>query len=152
MHLRRKLADKNNGMVETTLSHSIYKFEALLQEPDKYADAVFRKIEEDWGYMLYHGATSFWETIKGAEDFSNAGSLCHGWSAIPVYFYQAYALGVKPLEPGFKSFRLDPTVSVLDRASGRVPTPYGDIVVDWKKENGAVTCNVTHPKEITCIK
>jgi alpha-L-rhamnosidase len=150
--LRRKLADKSSGLVETTLSHSIYKFEAMLQEPDKYADLVFGKIEEDWGYMLYQGATSFWETIKGAADFSDAGSLCHGWSAIPVYFYQAYVLGVKPLEPGFRSFRLNPAASVLDRASGRVPTPYGDIVVGWRKEKGAVSCNVTHPKEITCIR
>ena len=84
--LRKKLSDKDNNMVETTLSHSIYKFEALLQEPLKYSGMVFKKIEDDWGYMLYSGATSFWETIKGAGDFAKAGSLCHGWSAIPVYF------------------------------------------------------------------
>jgi hypothetical protein len=150
--LRKRLAEWHNGLVETTLSHSIYKYEALLQEPDKYADFVFSKIEKDWGYMLYHGATSFWETIKGAGDFSDGGSLCHGWSAIPVYFYQAYVLGVKPLEPGFKTFRLDPVVSVVDKVSGKVPTPYGDIVVDWKNENGKVSCNVAHPKEVLCVR
>jgi hypothetical protein len=36
--------------------------------------------------MLSCGATTFWETILGAEDFNGAGSLCHGWSAIPVYW------------------------------------------------------------------
>jgi hypothetical protein len=36
--------------------------------------------------MLDQGATSFWETLRGWRDFSNAGSLCHGWSAIPILY------------------------------------------------------------------
>jgi len=38
--------------------------------------------------MLDRGATAFWETIKGADDFGGAGSLCHGWSALPIYYYE----------------------------------------------------------------
>ncbi|HZJ83676.1 MAG TPA: family 78 glycoside hydrolase catalytic domain [Clostridia bacterium] len=150
--LRNKLAEENNDMVETTLSHSLYKLEALLQDSNNYAQIVFGKIEKDWGYMLYKGATSFWETIKGSGDFDNAGSLCHGWSAIPVYFYQAYILGVKPLEPGFKSFKVDPVPSILHKASGKVPTPYGDIIVHWEQLDGRIECNITHPEEIKCIR
>ena len=37
--------------------------------------------------MLDAGATTVWETADGAAAFDNAGSLCHGWSAIPVYYY-----------------------------------------------------------------
>lgn len=148
--LRKRLSEKDNGLIETTLSHSFYKFEALLEEPDIYADYVFSKIEKDWGYMLYRGATSFWETINGASDHS--GSLCHGWSAIPVYFYQAYLLGIKPLEPGFRKFQFNPVVSVLDRVSGIVPTPYGDIIVKWKRENGDINCLITYPDEISCVR
>lgn len=44
--------------------------------------------------MLFEGATSFWETLNGSEDFKGAGSLCHGWSAIPVYLYLKYASGI----------------------------------------------------------
>lgn len=33
------------------------------------------------------GATSVWETSLGAEDFHRAGSLCHGWSTVPVLTY-----------------------------------------------------------------
>ena len=46
--------------------------------------------------MLFSGATSFWETAAGADDFGKAGSLCHGWSAIPIYFYYRYLLGIIP--------------------------------------------------------
>ena len=148
--LRRRLTEQDGRMVETTLSHSFYAFEALLQEPELYGSYVFGKIERDWGSMLYRGATSFWETIKGADDFAKAGSLCHGWSAIPVYFYQTYLLGVKPLEPGFRRFSLTPLGSVLDKASGTIPTPHGAIEVSWHKEQGAVSCQVTHPDGLVC--
>lgn len=64
-----------------------------MRNPSRYARFVFNQIAEKWGYMLYNNATTFWETISGAADFGNAGSLCHGWSAIPIYFYFKYALG-----------------------------------------------------------
>lgn len=83
---------RNNKLLEVTLSHSIFKYEALMRKPEEYARYVFKDIARQWGYMLYHDATTFWETIKGAADFGNAGSLCHGWSAIPIYFYHKYAL------------------------------------------------------------
>jgi hypothetical protein len=44
-------------------------------------------IDRRWGKMLEAGATTFWETEDGYKAFNGAGSLCHGWSAIPVYYY-----------------------------------------------------------------
>jgi alpha-L-rhamnosidase len=144
--LRKKIACKNNGLVETTLSQSLYKFEALLQSPAEHGKWVFDKMAENWGYMLFNGATSFWETLKGQADFGDAGSLCHGWAAIPVYFYQAYLLGVKPVEPGFKKFMIFPLFSVLNKASGKVPTPYGDIGVDWERQGEKTILKLVYPK------
>ena len=43
-------------------------------------------IRRKYGYMLEQGGTTFWETEKGWQDFDGAGSLCHGWSAIPVFY------------------------------------------------------------------
>jgi Glucoamylase and related glycosyl hydrolases len=151
-NLRKKLASENNGMVKTTLSYSIYKYEALLGEPDKYAGTVFDSIAKDWGHMLYHGATSFWETIKGGDDFDYAGSLCHGWSAIPVYFYHAYILGIKPVEPGFRTFKAEPLGNVFYKASGNVPTPYGGIQVEWEKNGANVDLNISVPEGTVMLK
>lgn len=81
------------SLINVTISYSIFKYDALMRRSVKYARFVFSHIAEKWGYMLYNNATTFWETIVGAPDFGNAGSLCHGWSAIPIYFYFKYALG-----------------------------------------------------------
>ena len=87
-----------------TLSMLRFKYEALLTRPEQYAEVVFDDIAARWGKMLYQGATSFWETEDGASDFGHAGSLCHGWSAMPVYFYYAYGAGIHLTKEGMKRF------------------------------------------------
>ena len=42
--------------------------------------------------MLDDGATSFYETELGEKDFHGAGSLCHGWSAVIIYYYNLFGL------------------------------------------------------------
>ena len=37
--------------------------------------------------MVDSNTGTVWETIEGASAFNNAGSLCHGWSAIPIYYF-----------------------------------------------------------------
>ena len=65
-----------------------FRFDALLQTDEAaYSPVILQEIDRDYGYMLSRGATTFWETINGADDFDGAGSLCHGWSALPVYYY-----------------------------------------------------------------
>jgi hypothetical protein len=143
--LRTRLSQANNGLTETTLSQSFYKFEALMADKARFGKAIFDKIACDWSKMLFAGATSFWETMKGGWDFDNAGSLCHGWSAIPVYFYQAYGLGVRPIDPGFKTFIVDPIRSILPRAKGKIPTPSGIIEVSLEQQGDRMIYHLTHP-------
>ena len=70
-----------------TLSMLTFVYDALLLTDEaRYREYILSDISVKWGYMLDHGATSFWETILGAKDFSNAGSLCHGWSATPILY------------------------------------------------------------------
>ena len=69
-----------------TLSHRVYYYDALLTEPD-LRERVLADVEEHWLPMLCAGATAFWETELGEADFDRAGSLCHGWSAAPIYVY-----------------------------------------------------------------
>ncbi len=97
--VRTKLST-GKDLIPVTLSNALFRYQALLQDEDTYADLIFNEIGHIWGNMLYQGATSFWETALGEQDFHNAGSLCHAWSAIPVYFYIAYGQGIRPNAPG----------------------------------------------------
>ena len=83
------LTRADNGLVPVTLSMKCFVYDALLQtDTGKYAPWVLADIDRVWGRMIDAGATSVWETEKGAADFGGAGSLCHGWSATPVYYYK----------------------------------------------------------------
>ncbi len=73
-------------MVKATLSMLCYKYDALLKMPGNES-FVLEDIRKKYGAMLEKGATSFWETELGEADMVGAGSLCHGWSAMPVYYY-----------------------------------------------------------------
>ncbi len=108
----KKIADllvkKDSGLIKNSLSTSIFKYEALLSYGGEYIDAVTDEIADIWGSMLFSGADTFWETAQGADDFGRAGSLCHGWSAVPVYLLYKYYLGYEPLSPGFKVYKSEP--------------------------------------------
>lgn len=72
-----------------TLSMLTFKYDALIKtDKEKYKNYILKDIDEKYGYMLSEGATSFWETIKGGADFGGGGSMCHGWSALPVLYYR----------------------------------------------------------------
>ena len=82
-------ADTGYDVVPNTLSMNGFRFDALLREDrEKYAPMILSELDTTYKYMLDRGATTFWETIKGADDFGGAGSLCHGWSALPIYYYE----------------------------------------------------------------
>lgn len=108
-------------------------------------------ISRYWEPMLLAGATSFWETPRGGDDFTNAGSLCHGWSALPVYYYGAYVLGVRPLAPGFTRFAVSPYPDRFSHAGGRIPTPSGSIGVNWTRETEGLRVELTGPATLTPV-
>ncbi len=83
-------SDGGTGLkvIPNTISMNCFRFDALLKEDkEKYAPKILDEIDRTYLAMLREGATSFWETAKGYEDFAGAASLCHGWSALPVYYY-----------------------------------------------------------------
>ncbi len=113
-------------LLSITTSHAKYKYDALMTRPEKYSDFVMNEIADIWGGMLYQGATSFWETANGSKDFSLSGSLCHGWSATPIYVYFRYGLGIYPDKPAFKEYTVNPKIKGYT-FKGKFHTPSGVI-------------------------
>ena len=84
-NILKRLA-KGEFSPSATLSHRIYCYQALMTIPDM-KEHIIRDVDTHWFKMLMNGATSFWETERGSYDFKYAGSLCHGWSAVPIWVY-----------------------------------------------------------------
>ena len=75
-------------VIPNTLSMNSFRFDALLAiDREKYAPVILSEIARDYKMMLDEGATTFWETLKGPDDMWYGASLCHGWSALPIYYY-----------------------------------------------------------------
>ena len=74
-------------MVPITLSMCIFLYEALLKTDKRYKKFVLEDLDRKYHRMLCEGATTFWETEKGKENCGHTGSLCHGWSALPIRYY-----------------------------------------------------------------
>ena len=81
----------NGELLECSLSMKCFKYDAVLSALGaRGKEWVLSELRKDYGKMLDAGATTVWETIDGASAFENAGSLCHGWSAIPIYYYHKF--------------------------------------------------------------
>ena len=97
-----------------------------------------------WGYMLQktQGRTGLWEGW-GVESVRSINHMMLG--TIGDWFYKDLA-GIRPLQPGFASFAIDPDFSPgLDAVDATRSTPYGDLSVSWKRQAGVLHLNVTVP-------
>lgn len=119
---------QSDGLIKTTLSTSFFKYEAILSGSTEYLDLVLDEIADIWGRMVFTDTSTLWETINGADDFAYAGSLCHAWSAVPVYVLYRYVLGYKPDAPGFEKYSLSPVkTKCIKHISAALYTPNGEI-------------------------
>ena len=131
-----------------------------------------------WGGMLSMGATTFWEDFD-IQWLDNAGrideivpnnkkdihgdygkycyegfrhSLCHGWASGPTAYLSQYVLGIRILECGCKKIAIDPHLGDLKWVKGTYPTPYGNIYVEHKVENGKMVSKVDAPKGVEIVE
>ena len=166
-----------NGPEKFTSFMGYYLLEALAKG-GHYAEAM-QLISDYWGRMIDLGATTFWEDFN-YNDAKNAGridevvpegkfdihadggawcyvglrhSFCHGWASGPTAWLSEHVLGIVPVEPGFKTVKIDPHLGNLEWAEGAFPTPYGQIEVRHQKlADGSVSSEVKLPKGIRQVK
>lgn len=124
-----------------TFSMNYYLFRAL-EKANRYCYAA--SLFEGWKTMLNLHCTTW------CENPDNARSECHGWSSAPIYEFSGILLGVQPASNGFQSAIIQPHPEYfgVDRASGDVPTPYGPIHVDVRREGDHTVFQYEAPPEI----
>ena len=87
-NIARTIADADPCLQPTTLSMACFKYDALLMtDRERYRDTVLSDIERHYSVMLEAGSTTVWEDSLGESAYDGKGSLCHGWSALPVYYF-----------------------------------------------------------------
>ena len=119
---------------------SAFEVMVLLRCGEK--EAALRKYESVWGKMVDAGVQTFWEgwddADKGDEVYEYYGrpfgkSLCHVWSAGPVFLFPMCFMGVEPVEDGWSRFKVEPSFPMftpdMTNVSVRVWTPKGRIRV-----------------------
>jgi len=126
----RRLTD-DPSLCRAALFGLFYVFRAL-SKAGAY-DRVFDLLAP-WRRMLDMGLTTWAETL----DPETTRSDCHGWSCTPMYEFATKLLGVQPVAPGFSSVLIRPFPGYLTWARGSVPTPEGEIRVDWRLEGNRI--------------
>lgn len=139
-----------NEFIPVSTCSMRYYLEILMQFGGKFADEADKLIENVFGNMLNRNSTTMWETALGADDFRGAGSMCHGWSALPIYYYYRYICGIMPIESGFKTFNVDICrLEKFGNVSADITTPHGYIHVEYDKDGENLT--VSHPEYLQAI-
>jgi hypothetical protein len=136
---------------------SVYGAQYLLEglylagEEDVAFSLLTSKGERSWAHMIYDlGSTlaleSWDESIKPNMDWS------HVWGAAPANLISRFVMGVRPLEPGFKTFVVTPNLSSLRFAKSKIPTKYGTIELNIDKVNvNDIVYNINVPAHTTAL-
>lgn len=99
---------------------------------------LFSEGEGQWAldYMRKHwGDQMKLQSFNGAwhEMWESWGTTSHSWCSGPTALLPEKVLGVEPLGPGWKEFRIRPSLCDLDWAEGVVPSVAGNIQVKLKR-------------------
>lgn len=156
--------------------YGYYMLQALALSGDY--DLALDIISKYWGGMLDMGATTFWEdfdldwTVNAArlDEMKPPGkkdihgdfgaycypgfrhSFCHGWSSGPAAWLSENVLGVKVIEPGCKTLKIEPHLGKLEWAEGTYPTPKGVVSIKHVRlADGKIKTTVKAPKGIKII-
>ncbi len=120
-------------------------------------DELLRILRGYWGGMIRAGASSFWERYSPADrgDQSLAmygrpfgASLCHAWSAGPIFLMNRELFGLEPLDPGWQRFALTPRRLELEHTAVTIPTPHGAIRIEQRAHE--VTVDVPFGTTLVC--
>jgi hypothetical protein len=89
--------------------------------------------------------SELWSWYGGGVNWWYASTAQNGFGS-PTWFFATEILGVKPLNPGFTEFTVEPKSCDLEWAEGVVPSPAGDIPVRWEMNDGKMQLNITVPQ------
>jgi len=118
---------------------------------------LHQKTWPSWLYSVTQGATTIWERWDGwtpengfqSPDMNSFNHYAYG--AIGAWLYSTVAgIDIDPTQPGYKHAVLRPQPGGgLTYASGKLKTDYGELISEWKIENGSFNWTAVVPPNTT---
>ncbi len=131
-----------------------------------HPDIAFKMLLNDicpsWLYEVKMGATTIWERWDGLDENGQCPigddgtdqmiSYNHYASgAVGDFLYRKIA-GIEPIEPGYKRFKIAPLMhEAITSVRASYLSPYGEIRVDWKREDNQLTIHLDVPVGTTAV-
>jgi hypothetical protein len=131
----------DNDLLQAGFSDRVYPFISYFEIQARYLinspSTALEEIRRLYGWMTSHDpGITVWEGI-GANGSLYEGaysSQAHGWATGIVPLIVNNVLGVTPTGPGFSTWRIRPIPGDVKWAKGVVPTPEGEIMVAWARD------------------
>ena len=128
-----------------------YVLEALCQMG--YHRDALKRMERRFGDMVASQYTTLWEGWeytggRGMTYKSGNGTYNHAWSGGGLIILSQFIAGISPIEPAFKSFKVEPNMAMLRRMECVVPTNYGEIKLSARRL-GTYEISLTVPQGTT---
>jgi len=124
--IERALTDRSLAPASIYFRYYLHRAMTRAGMGDQYLEML-----GPWRTMLADGLTT-WAERDGPQTRSD----CHAWGASPNIELFRIVLGIDSAAPGFQRVIVRPHFGKLNRVSGRMPHPRGEISVQFRRDDG----------------
>ena len=127
------------------ISKSTYYFRFYLARALDHAGMGdgYLPLLQPWRDMTALGLTTWAETPEPTRSDS------HAWSAHPNFDLLTIVAGIRPKTSGFTQVTIQPHLGTLHHVAGAVPTPKGEIKVEYTRTNAGVEAVIVLPASVS---
>jgi hypothetical protein len=99
-------------------------------------------IPEEWSWRA---------SVRPSEWLPRWRSVAQTAGCVTPWVIVSEILGIRPTALGFRKATISPGVELLERASGAVATPHGELAVGWRRDGGRTLLDVTVPAGVETV-
>jgi alpha-L-rhamnosidase len=127
------------------ISRATYYFRFYLARAIEHAGMGddYLPLLQPWRDMAAEGLTTWAETPEPTRSDS------HAWSAHPNFDLLTIVAGIRPGTFGFGSVTIEPHLGRLRQVAASVPSPNGEITVDYTRDDAGVKASIQLPPQIS---
>ena len=136
--------DPKNHFVKASYAYTHYSLRAFAKAG--IYERMWDRVWEPYHQMIKDNLST-WE-----EDDVRHRSDCHAWGSLALYEYPVEVAGLSPMEPGFKTIRWAPRLSLFPRFKSTVALG-GEVVAEvvWDKERGVASLHLDVARDVYVV-